>query len=282
MFDIKTLFASQHPQFVRKHPLLTSVVVSVSRWLWKEKLFKDFVAAHPGVSNIELIRSAFEYINFDALMTDQDLSRIPPSGPALIVANHPLGYLDGMGLLKAVTAVRPDCRVLLNNAMYKLLNMPDYTIPVDSFNSRLGKQAFREIRQHLLNGGVLIVFPSGMVSRFVEGHVSDLPWNPSFFRLATQYNAPIVPVYITGRNSLFYYLMSIALQPFIYRSQFAREVLMMKLMREIFSRQRNRRIHLHCGEAIDAGTVDRDYQTLDEKIAFVRRCVYALKTGAGQ
>ena len=50
-----------------------------------------------------------------SLENDLNLDDIPREGPVLIVANHPLGGLEGMAIAQVIGRVRPDLQVLTNH-----------------------------------------------------------------------------------------------------------------------------------------------------------------------
>ena len=43
---------------------------------------------------------------------DEEIARIPKTGPVVMVANHPHGLVDGMIMAEMVSRVRPDFRIL--------------------------------------------------------------------------------------------------------------------------------------------------------------------------
>lgn len=51
----------------------------------------------------------------------------------------------------------------------------------------------------------IIMFPAGLVSRKIKGHIVDLEWKKSFVSYAKRYKRDIVPVFISGQNSNFFY-----------------------------------------------------------------------------
>jgi len=51
----------------------------------------------------------------------------------------------------------------------------------------------------------VLVFPAGLVSRKQEEGIKDLEWKKSFISKARRYKKDIVPVYIEGKNSNFFY-----------------------------------------------------------------------------
>jgi putative hemolysin len=50
------------------------------------------------------------------------------------------------------------------------------------------------------------IFPAGLVSRREpDGSIRDLPWKKSFITQARRYHRDIIPVWVEGRNSDFFY-----------------------------------------------------------------------------
>jgi putative hemolysin len=49
------------------------------------------------------------------------------------------------------------------------------------------------------------MFPAGLVSRKINGKITDLEWKRNFVKKAIQHKRDIVPVFISGQNSNFFY-----------------------------------------------------------------------------
>ncbi len=45
---------------------------------------------------------------------EEDLAKIPKTGPFIIVSNHPLGAIDGILMCKIISEIRPDFKVMGN------------------------------------------------------------------------------------------------------------------------------------------------------------------------
>lgn len=133
------------------------------------------------------------------------LEHVPASGPAVVVANHPHGALDGLALTTALAGIRTDVRILGNALLTHIPEMQGHVIPVDAFQQGAGRNgaAIRAARAWLERGHVLVVFPAGEVShvRARSGRLVDGPWRHGAVRLAAATGAPVVPVFIEGRNS---------------------------------------------------------------------------------
>lgn len=139
------------------------------------------------------------------------LEAIPESGPFVFVANHPLGGLEGLVLTQALRARRPDLKVLTNQLLSTIPEFEDIFIGVDVLNPNMAAynaKGMREVSRHLSEGGALLVFPAGTVSRISvpSFEITDAPWNSMIVRLSRKYQAPIMPFFIEGRNSYLFYL----------------------------------------------------------------------------
>ncbi len=139
-----------------------------------------------------------------------NLDEIPKQGPVLIVANHPLGGLEGMALARVIGRVRPDLQVLTNQLLRRIPELAPLFIGVDvlSSNSASGNVAgIKQVHKHLKAEGAVLIFPAGMVSAYEpkQRRIQDRPWNRLVGQLIKRYDCTAVPVYVSGRNSRYFY-----------------------------------------------------------------------------
>ena len=141
---------------------------------------------------------------------DEDLKRIPKSGPFIIVSNHPLGALDGILLMHIIHKIRPDFKVMGNFLLHKIKPLEPMVIPVNPFETR--KDAYnslngmREVLRTLKDGGCIGIFPAGEVSyRDDEGILHDREWQDTAIKLIKKAKVPVVPVYFNSKNSEIFY-----------------------------------------------------------------------------
>ncbi len=277
MYDIRTIFVKNHPQFADKHPLLTNAIVKIASILWMEKKFQAFAGEHSSLKGGALIARAFKHINFAFVVSEEDIKKMPKAGRLIIISNHPMGNLEGIGLIQVLTEIRPDIKLLVGKALHDMLGMQDLTIPVDNFSQKLSKESFRLIRQHLENEGVIVLFPTRMYSDFIKGEPIDHAWKGSFLKFALATKAPVMPVYIGGRNSYAYYYLIKIYEKFLTRQVWMREVIQMKMMRELFSQHTNDRIPMLFGDLINAEEIDAQYTEFYDKINAFRERLYDLR-----
>ena len=150
----------------------------------------------------------------NVIKQEQNLEEIPSQGPVLIVANHPLGGLEGIALAYEILKVRPDLRVLTNELLRLIPELSELFIGVDVLSRKaVGTNVggIKQVHKHLKSGGALLIFPAGMVSTYEYQHrrILDRPWNRLVGQLTKRYECTTVPVYVGGRNSSYFYLAGV-------------------------------------------------------------------------
>lgn len=160
----------------------------------------------------DFCRKSLEALHINYAVTEQELARIPASGPLVVVANHPFGAVEGMILSEILLNARPDSRILGNFLLERIPELKAHIIAVDPFDAKRAAAgnatAIRSVLNWLKHGGALLAFPSGEVSHFSpkSGRIVDPPWHRHVARLATMAKAKVLPVYVHGRNSVFFNL----------------------------------------------------------------------------
>jgi len=156
---------------------------------------------------IDFIDSVLEEFQINYEIDDDDLKRVPKEGPFIVVSNHPLGGLDVLILIKVLTKIRPDFKVVVNKLIHEIVPMQAYSVAVGDYTKRgIKTPAVSEFRQVInttnLEGG-LGIFPAGLASPNQSSINSsiDKSWDISILRLIKRAGVPIVPVYFKGNQS---------------------------------------------------------------------------------
>lgn len=173
-----------------------------------DKLYQD---RPDELSSFEFMHHTLSALNIDYSVSAGATDNIPEEGPVVIVANHPLGAIEGVILADLVGSVRKDVKVLANELLKRLPELDDLFIGVDVFNSKESKRtnakAIRDANRHLADGGLLIVFPAGEVSSYRKGAktLTDIEWSKSVAKFVKRHQATTVPIFINGKNSELFY-----------------------------------------------------------------------------
>ncbi|MFD2179665.1 GNAT family N-acyltransferase [Veronia pacifica] len=238
MFDINKVLDTNYPQIAQK-PWLAKPVSSTLSKLLNQRAFQEFAEQYPHLKGFEFIEQVLEYFNFSYMTSDLERERIPSTGRVVIIANHPIGSLDGLALLKLVREIRPDVKAIANNLLMQIGPMQSCLLPVNNMQGQTPKDNLRKIDQWLNEEGALIIFPAGEVSRLAPTGVKDGKWNSGFLRIASKTQSPILPIHVDGRNSAMFYGASMVYKP----------LSTLLLVREMFAQEDNK-IKLTIGEAI--------------------------------
>ncbi|HIQ40140.1 MAG TPA: hypothetical protein EYH46_03085 [Sulfurivirga caldicuralii] len=192
----------------RRAPRLAPLLWPLARRLLHLEDIDAFMARHSHLDAANFTAAVLDYFN-----TTYNAPACPVSdeGPVVIFANHPLGALDALALLHWVQQQRPDTRIVANHWLKAFTPLVPALIAVDNFTTRAGghKRCWQQMNAHLQQGGVLLIFPAGEVSRLSLQGVRDRRWHSSFVRLARSHHAPLLPVRIHARNSPLFYAASL-------------------------------------------------------------------------
>ena len=95
------------------------------------------------------IDGALERLGVTVTVSDEQVRRVPASGPVVVVANHPTGALDGLALAHALFRRRSDVRLLGNHLLSRVPEMRDWTIAVNPFDPRSieNRRGLRQARE---------------------------------------------------------------------------------------------------------------------------------------
>jgi putative hemolysin len=197
------------------------------------------------------LENLLEEMRIDLHVGAADRSRIPATGPVVVVANHPYGVLDGALLTVLLTSVRPDVKVLTNSLLADVPELQQYCIFVDPFQTdrsiESNRKPVREALAWLRRGGMLAIFPAGEVAHWQmpAAQIADPAWNDTAIRLIRKTRATALPVYFCGHNSVGFQILGM-IHPRL-RSAF--------LLQE-FLQQEGKTVEVRVGSAIPADAID--------------------------
>jgi putative hemolysin len=181
--------------------------------------------------NRPFTEKVLEKLNVTYDLAEQDLSRLTiPTGPVIVVANHPFGGIEGIILASVLRSLRCDVKFMANYLLNTIPEMRDMLIAVDPFKRessvRENIKPIRECIQWVRNGGMLVVFPAGEVSHFdiQKGTITDPAWSPGIARVILKTGAPVLPVFFQGTNSPAFHMAGMV-HPFLRTAMLPNELL---------------------------------------------------------
>ena len=189
-------------------------------------------------------------VNYD--VTPEDMARVPPGGPVLVTANHPLGILDGALLGALLLQVRPDVKILTNFLLSGVPKLQECCIFVDPYAGEeyaaLNRRGMRQALEWLSSGGMLVMFPAGEVSylRFPQFEVADPNWHPATARLIRLSGASALPVFLHGDSRTGMRMLS-RIHPSLRSAWLLTE----------FLQQKNRTIEVRIGTPVAAKNISK-------------------------
>lgn len=271
MISVENVVSERFPDFPIRNPAIYKTVIAILRYLFRESEFRRFSERYPHLTGFDFVEQALDHFDFGVTVSDRERERIPAWGRVVIVANHPIGSLDGLALLKMVGEVRRDVKAVANDVLSVVEPLRSLLLPVDTMGSRTTRDNLRAIEQHLQNDGALIIFPAGEVSRMGAKGVRDGRWRHGFLRFASKARAPILPMFVDARNSLFFYSLSLLAKP----------LSTLWLVREMF-KHNNKNMRVRIGNAVNFDVYDKLPLDSNAKVNLFRRHVYKIGKNRGE
>lgn len=190
--------------------LVAKLVMYIMRLNKINKLYSDVYNDDPQ----EFLEQLIEALGVTIEINEEDLQKIPANGAFITISNHPFGGLDGIILIKILSKIRPDYKVMANFLLKKIVPIKDYFLGVNPFENRKDISSaggLKEALRHLSDGKPLGLFPAGEVSAYQadSNSVEDKEWSASVLKLIRKANVPVIPIYFKGSNSLLFQLLGL-------------------------------------------------------------------------
>lgn len=90
--------------------------------------------------NFEFVRGILHTFRIRFDFDENDLNKIPKEGPFIIIANHPMGLIDGLLMLHLIGQKRPDFKIFGNYLQHLIKQLQPLIFAVNPFKKRRGYQ----------------------------------------------------------------------------------------------------------------------------------------------
>jgi len=265
LIDIEKIVASKDEKLLKRLP---NFIISYLKRIVHQKELNEFILKNQDKSPIEFIDAGLEL--FQVGIKTRGIDNLPENPKVIVVANHPLGGLDGVSLTKIIAEnLDKEVKVTANDLLMNLKAMQPSFIGVNKHGTNV-KSYIAEMHRSFESTHPIIFFPAGLISRRIKGKIIDLDWKRTFIKKAVEYQRDVVPVHISGRVSGFFYRLA-NFRKFLGLKQ---NIEMLYLPNELF-KQKNEKLIISIGKPISWKTFTSDKKP-EEWAQKVKDMVYLL------
>lgn len=230
----------------------------------------DCYARHSGKDAVAFCEGVLADAGISVVVAAEDLENIPAEGSFITVSNHAYGGIDGLILLKMLTSVRSDYKVLVNFMLNRIKPLNSHFFGVNPFEShkeaRSSHSGLKDAIYHIHQGHPLGIFPAGEVSSYrpCKRAVTDREWQPSILKFIRKEKVPVIPVWFEGHNGILFNLLGF-IHPMLRT---------VKLPSELFNKQ-GKEIRVRIGSPVPVKEMN-EFRDTSELGRFLRTKTYSL------
>ncbi|PWE01402.1 1-acyl-sn-glycerol-3-phosphate acyltransferase [Marinilabilia rubra] len=203
LIDVEKVFASKNPALLK---IIPSFIIRYLKRIIHQEEINEFLIQKGHLKGAEFGEAILNDL-FGAGFETRGLDQLPDEGRFIFASNHPLGGLDGIALLVAVSKKYPKLKFPVNDILLNLKPLDNIFVPINKHGGH-SREAARLIEDAYQSDAQVLMFPAGLVSRKKKGIIHDLEWKKSFVRKAIQHKRDVIPVHISGRNTDFFYRLA--------------------------------------------------------------------------
>ncbi|NOU45752.1 MAG: glycerol acyltransferase [Bacteroidales bacterium] len=199
--DVEGVLAKKNPNIAR---FLPKIVINYLKHIVHQDEVNAMINKASNLYGLDFVDAILT--EYAILVKPIGIENIPSQGRVIVASNHPLGGIDGVGLMQAVGRVRKDILFPVNDILLYLENLKPLFIPINKLGSNV--ENIRLFNESFASNNLICYFPFGLVSRRKNGKIEDLEWKKTFITKARSNKRDIIPTHISGRSSNFFYNLS--------------------------------------------------------------------------
>jgi len=263
--DIEKLIASKNPKVLKWMPRF--VLRYLKRIIHQDEVNR-FIEANKDLEGTEWCEAVREFMNITVSIINKE--NIPTNGKVVLAMNHPLGGMDAIMLVAALKGHREDLKFIVNDLLMNIESMRNMFVGVNKIgrNNSLLRHKMTDL---FSSESAVSIFPAGLVSRKINKEIKDLAWKKTFVTYSKQYGRTIIPIFIEGKLSNFFYRLA-RLRKFL---GIKLNIEMLYLSNELF-KQRNSQMRFVVGAPLNPDSFNKstsDIKTAQE----IKEMVYVLR-----
>lgn len=262
--NVDQILANKSPKW---HKRLPKFIIRLLERIIHQDEINGFLRIHGDEKGVTFAQNGVQFLDmkFDVVNPEN----IPATGRYIIVSNHPLGGLDGIGYIGLLSHYREDLKFPVNDLLLNLKPFSDIFVPINK-HGRQSMEAVKALNETFESDNLVFYFPAGLCSRRQKGVIKDLDWKGTIVSKAKQYERDIIPVHFEGQNSNFFYNLA----NFRKKLGIKFNIEMLFLPDEMF-KQRGKTFKITFGKPITYKTFTND-RTNTEWAAWLREETYKL------
>jgi putative hemolysin len=203
-------------------------------------------------------RAALEHVSdlLSVKVSARGVEHIPSRGRLVLICNHPTGIADGIAVYDALKGARPDICFYANSDAHRVSpGFSEVLIPVEWVEEKRTRERTRVTlqltREAMEAERALMIFPAGRLARRqANGELADPEWMSSALSIARKYEAPILPMHLSGPWSTLFHFFN----------NFSNELRDITLFHELLNK-RGRSFALTVGAPVPPEALDADINT---------------------
>jgi len=267
--DIEGVFRAKNPRMAKSIPGF--VFRLLGRIIHQDEL-NDFIYKNRDKWGLDYVQAILEGFQVTTRVINPPV--IDQEGRFLIASNHPLGGMDGIALLHEAGKIKKDVIFPVNDLLMSLPNLYELFIPINKHGSNADN--IRIFNETFSSNMLILYFPAGLVSRKHSGIIKDVEWKKTFLTKAKASGRDIIPVFISGRNTNFFYNLANLRK----RIGIKANIEMLFLVDQMY-KFKNNVIPITFGKPIPISVFDKS-KTDQQWASLLREHVYKLETNPDQ
>ena len=234
---------------------LPKILINYLKKLIHQDEINEFLLKNKDKSGLDFVNAVNDFLDIKTEV--YGFENVPSDGRFVFAANHPLGGLESMAMMKIIAQKYTKFNFIVNDLLMYLTPMKDIFVPVNKIGGQT-REYIEKINTVYSSGQQILYFPAGLVSRKNKGIIRDPVWQKSFINNAIKSNRDIILIYIEGKNSKFFYNLA----RWRKKLKIKVNIEMLFLVNEMF-KQRGQTIKLYFGKPISYTFFDKSKSYLE-------------------
>lgn len=197
--DIDQIFKEKNPTLYKMMPQF--IINYVKRIVHQDEI-NEFISKHGNKQSFDFVDALIA--DFNITVNTIGLENVPAKGGCIVASNHPMGGMDAIASIHVLKDRRRDMKFIVNDILLNLKNLEDVFIGVNKHGKNT-KESLESLDNLYKSDKCVLIYPAGLVSRKSGNSIKDLEWRKSFISKAKRHHRNVIPAFISGRNSNFFY-----------------------------------------------------------------------------